>query len=269
MSFASLRLRPRTRVDLSRRDPADTSTFRGGKHRAGTALSGLIASLDRLQELLYADGRFGVLVVLQGLDTSGKDGTIRHVFEGVNPQGVRVSSFRVPTPQEGAHDFLWRIHRETPGKGEIVIFNRSHYEDVLVPRVHRQISPELCARRYRSINRFEQELSEEGVTIVKFFLHLSEEEQRRRLEDRRRDPSKRWKLSVSDLRERPFWSRYMECYEEMLGKTCTKWAPWYVVPSDKKWFRNLVVSSVLTETLEGMGLRYPRATLADTTTRIR
>lgn len=257
MSFHQLRLRAGRKVVLSAIDPADTSTYPGGKRRAETELTHLRSELDRLQELFYADARRGLLVVLQGMDTSGKDGTIRHVFEGVNPQGVRVSSFKVPTPPEKAHDFLWRIHEQTPGKGEIVIFNRSQYEDVLAARVHHLVPRKVWSKRYRAINEFERELVEEGVTILKFFLHLSRGEQRERLEERRKDPSKRWKLNLADLEERPFWSRYTQSYEEMLRRTTTAWAPWYIVPSDHRWFRNLVVSSVLVETLRSMDLHYP------------
>jgi len=261
MEFDRLRLRPGARVDLARLDPADTTGFRGGKRRAEARLPGLIAELDRLQELLYADGRYGMLVVLQGVDTSGKDGTIRNVFEGVNPQGVRVSSFKVPTPFEAAHDFLWRVHRQVPGKGEIVIFNRSHYEDVLVARVHHLVPARIWSKRYHAINQFEKELVEEGVPVVKFFLHISREEQRRRLEERLTDRSKRWKLSPADLQERPFWPQYMASYQEMLRRTTTRWAPWYVIPADHKWFRNLAISSLLTERLAALDLRYPTPTV--------
>jgi PPK2 family polyphosphate:nucleotide phosphotransferase len=248
-------------MDLFAVDPADTSAFRGGKRKAEAELPRLRSELDRLQELFYADARRGLLVVLQGMDTSGKDGTIRHVFEGVNPQGVRVSSFRVPTPSEGAHDFLWRIHQRAPAKGEIVIFNRSQYEDVLAARVHHLVPRKLWSKRYHAINEFERELVEEGATILKFFLHLSREEQRKRLEERCNDPTKYWKLNRADLQERPFWGQYMESYEEMLRRTTTPWAPWYIVPSDHKWFRNLVISSVLVETLQSMNLRYPASTV--------
>jgi PPK2 family polyphosphate:nucleotide phosphotransferase len=191
------------------------------------------------------------------MDTSGKDGTIRHVFEGVNPQGVRVSSFKVPTPAEAAHDFLWRVHLEVPRRGEIAIFNRSHYEDVLVTRVHHLVPRTVWSQRYHAINQFEKELVEEGVSVVKFFLHISREEQQRRLTERLEDRTKRWKLSPSDFQERRFWPRYLECYEEMLRRTSTPWAPWFAIPSDHKWFRNLAVSTVLTEKLAGMDLRYP------------
>ncbi len=204
MSLRDLRLRPGARVDLARFDPADTSALRLTKKKAEKEVELLLPKLEQLQELLYADGRFSVLVVLQGMDTSGKDGTIRHVFDGVNPQGVRVASFRVPTPLESRHDFLWRVHQQTPAKGEIVIFNRSHYEDVLVARVHRLVPTKVWEARYGEINAFEHELSDEGVTILKFFLHISPEEQAQRLRERRDDRTKRWKLSEFDVKERQY-----------------------------------------------------------------
>ena len=257
MSPDRYRLRPGVRCRLARFDPKDTSAFRGGKHRAESELALLREKLDRLQELFYADGRRGLLVVLQGMDTSGKDGTIRHVFEGVNPQGVRVGSFKTPTPEELGHDFLWRIHPHAPAKGEIAIFNRSQYEDVLIARVHRLVPKSVWSQRFREINEFERELVEEGTTVLKFFLHISREEQGERLRARLTDPAKHWKLSPSDAKERAFWPEYAKAYEEMLGRTTTAWAPWYVVPSDHKWFRNWFVSKRLIETLEGMRLRYP------------
>jgi PPK2 family polyphosphate:nucleotide phosphotransferase len=252
-----LQISPDGRVHLAEPDASDTSSWSGGKRRAEAALPVLLKELDRLQELFYADGRRGLLVILQGMDTSGKDSVIRHVFQGVNPQGVRVTSFRRPTPEESSHDFLWRIHRSTPSKGEVVIFNRSHYEDVLVARVHRLVPRRVWSKRYDAINAFERELVGEGISIVKFFLHISEEEQRRRLQDRIRDPTKHWKLSPADLQDRRYWAEYRAAYEETLRRTSTRWAPWYLVPSNHKWFRNLVVSSVLVEELKGMNLRYP------------
>ena len=257
MSLERFRQRPGRSVDLHRVDAGDTSEFRGGKRRAEAELPDLREKLDRLQELFYADGRRGLLVVLQGMDTSGKDGTIRHVFEGVNPQGVRVASFKTPSPEELGHDFLWRVHPHAPGKGEIAIFNRSQYEDVLIARVHRLVPKHVWSKRYRAINEFERELVDEGAVVLKFFLHISRDEQRKRLRARLTDPTKQWKLSPSDARERAFWPSYVEAYEEMLGQTTTAWAPWYLVPSDHKWFRNWVVSSVLIQTLERMDLRYP------------
>ncbi len=228
------------------------------KGEAKEILEKLNRDLETLQEILYAEHRHKVLIVLQGMDTSGKDGTIRHVFEGVNPQGVRVANFKVPTQQELDHDYLWRVHAQTPGKGEIVIFNRSHYEDVLVVRVHQLVPKEVWSRRYDHINDFERLLTDEGTTILKFFLHISPEEQKRRLQARLDDPTKRWKFRLGDLEERKLWSAYQEAYEAVLSKTSTEWAPWYVVPSDRKWFRNLVIARVIVDTLKSLKMSYPQ-----------
>lgn len=255
--FGRLKLPPGEKPNLAHTDASDTSSWPDGKRKGEAALPALREELDRLQELLYADARRGLLVILQGMDTSGKDGVIRHVFEGVNPQGVRVSSFKRPTPEESSHDFLWRIHRSAPSKGEIVIFNRSQYEDVLVARVHRLVPQKVWSKRFDAINAFERELVEEGVSILKFFLHISREEQRRRLRDRIEDPTKRWKLNDADFHERRYWAEYQSAYEDMLRRTSTSWAPWYLLPSDHKWFRNLAVSVILVEELRGMNLRYP------------
>jgi PPK2 family polyphosphate:nucleotide phosphotransferase len=191
------------------------------------------------------------------MDTGGKDGTIRHVFEGVNPLGVKVASFKVPTQEELGHDFLWRVHKQTPAKGEITIFNRSHYEDVLVVRVHQLVPPDVWRGRYARINDFERMLAEEGTTILKFFLHISKEEQKKRLQARLDERDKRWKFNVGDLKERRLWSAYMEAYVDAIGKTSTQWAPWYIVPANHKWYRNLVVCTVIVETLKSLKMRYP------------
>jgi len=252
-----LRVRPGSRVRLSRVDPDDTSAFAGSKRAARKDSGRLIAQFDRLQELLYACHAGPVLVVLQGLDTAGKDGTIRHVFEGVNPQGVRVARFQVPTPIEKDHDFLWRVHLETPAKGEIVIFNRSHYEDVLAARVDRLVPRREWVRRYRAINEFERNLRDEGTSVVKFFFYISEDEQRRRLQERLDDPTKHWKFRPADLAERARWPLYVPAIEEMLERTSTAWAPWFLVPSNKKWYRNWVVSKTLVEVLEHRQLTWP------------
>ena len=261
-TFDRLKIPAGEKPDLAKADAADTSGWPGGKRKGEAALPALREELDRLQELFYADARRGLLVILQGIDTSGKDGVIRHVFEGVNPQGVRVCSFKKPTPEESAHDFLWRIHRSAPAKGEIVIFNRSHYEDVLVTRVHQLVPQKVWSKRFDSINAFERELVEEGVSILKFFLHISREEQRRRLRDRIEDPTKRWKLTDADFQERMYWDEYQSAYEDMLHRTNTSWASWYILPSDRKWFRNLAVSTILVEQLRAMKLRFPRPTVA-------
>ena len=256
MVATSFRVRPGARVRLDRQDPADTSAVRGSKRAASAACDRLSARLDHLQELLYADHRFGVLIVLEGMDAAGKDGTIRQVFRGVNPQGVRVTHFGVPTAVERDHDFLWRIHPHAPAKGEIVIFNRSHYEDILVPHAARTAPKEVWKRRYRMVTEFERTLVREGTTVLKFFLHISEAEQKRRLQARLDDPTKHWKFSVQDLPARDLWPEYQHAYEELLGRTSTRWAPWYIVPSDKKWFRDWVVSNVLVETLAKLDLHW-------------
>jgi PPK2 family polyphosphate:nucleotide phosphotransferase len=251
------RLPPGTRLRLADFDPADTAGLK--EKEAEARLDALNRRLEELQELLYAEGKHKVLVVLQAMDTGGKDGVIRHVFEGVNPQGVKVAPFGRPTEEELAHDYLWRVHAHTPGAGEMVIFNRSHYEDVLVVRVHSLVPEAVWSRRYDQINDWERLLAEEGTTILKFYLHISPEEQAERLAARRDDPTKRWKFSLGDLEERKLWSAYMQAYEEALSRTSTPYAPWFVVPADRKWFRNLVVATALVEALEGLHPAYPEA----------
>ncbi|KPL82099.1 polyphosphate kinase [Thermanaerothrix daxensis] len=252
------RVKPGQRIHLKDWDPNETDLLDGDKDEGKERLEALNRDLERLQELLYAEHKHKVLIVLQGMDTSGKDGVIRHVFEGVNPQGVRVANFKVPTPEELDHDYLWRIHRQTPGKGEMVIFNRSHYEDVLVVRVHGLVPAEVWQRRYAHINAFEQMLAEEGTLILKFFLHIDLDEQKKRLQARLDDPTKRWKFNPGDLQERALWAEYMRAYEDVLSKTSTDYAPWYIVPSNKKWYRNYVVASVLVEALKGLHMQYPQ-----------
>ena len=252
------RVKPGSQVALSQWDPNDKSAFAGDKQEAREALRTRNERLEELQELLYAEHKHRVLVVLQAMDTGGKDGTIRHVFEGVNPQGVKVAGFKVPTPEELAHDYLWRVHKQTPGKGEIVIFNRSHYEDVLVVRVHNLVPPEVWGRRYAHINDFERLLADEGTTILKFYLHIDLDEQKRRFQARLDEPHKRWKFSLGDLKERKLWPEYMKAYEDVLNKTSTERAPWYIVPANRKWYRNLVVATVLVETLEGLNMSHPQ-----------
>jgi PPK2 family polyphosphate:nucleotide phosphotransferase len=249
------RIQPDTAVVLTDVDPRDSPTC--GKDEGKAELRSLNGRLEELQELLYAESKHKVLVVLQAMDTGGKDGTIRHVFEGVNPAGVKVAPFKKPTPVELAHDYLWRVHANTPGRGEITIFNRSHYEDVLVVRVHNLVPEAVWSERYDHINAFERQLADEGTTIRKFFLHISRNEQAERLQARLDDPSKHWKFSLGDLAERKLWDDYTAAYEAVLSRTSTPWAPWYVVPADRKWYRNLVVASVLVETLEGLGMSYP------------
>ena len=251
-------VKPGSKVDLSKYDPSDTSPYKGGKKDAKKDLKDLNKELETLQEMLFAEHKYKMLIVLQGMDTSGKDGTIRHVFEGVNPQGVKVASFKVPTPIELDHDYLWRVHAQVPGRGEIVIFNRSHYEDVLVVRVHNLVPKKVWSKRYEQISEFEEILAEEGTTILKFFLHISPQEQKERLLARLQDPSKHWKYNPGDLKERQLWGEYTQAYEEALSKTSTDYAPWYVIPADKKWYRNWVIASILVETLKGLKMDYPK-----------
>ena len=247
-----------SRVSLGGWDPGDTSGFEGNKGDGEKAIDALVKKLDPLQELLYAEHKHMLLVVLQGMDSSGKDGTIRRVFEGVNPQGVRVAHFGRPSEEELAHDYLWRAHKKVPGRGEIVIFNRSHYESVLVERVHGLVPEKVWSRRYRQISDFERMLSEEGTTILKFFLHIDKKEQARRFQDRLKDPTKHWKFSYLDYNERSYWKDYTRAYEDALGRTSTDYAPWYVVPSNHPWFRDLVVSHAIVKSLQGMGMKYPK-----------
>jgi PPK2 family polyphosphate:nucleotide phosphotransferase len=243
-------------VDLGGWDTSDDGGLAEVEGRE--ILKTLRKTLEEYQELLYADHRHALLVVLQAMDTGGKDGTIRRVFEGVNPVGVKVASFKRPTDTELAHDYLWRVHPHTPGKGEITIFNRSHYEDVLVVRVKNLVEPDRWSRRYQQIVDFERMLVEEGTTIRKFFLHISKDEQRQRLQERIDDPEKRWKFHEGDLEERKLWDDYQQAYADMLGRTSTERAPWYVVPADRKWYRDLVVTTILVETLESLDLTYPQ-----------
>jgi PPK2 family polyphosphate:nucleotide phosphotransferase len=214
--------------------------------------------LGKLQQVLYADGRYAVLVVLQGRDASGKDGVVRTVFDACNPQGVRVNSFKAPSAMELAHDFLWRVHQVVPERGMVGIFNRSHYEDVLVVRVHELVPKDVWSKRYEQINEFERILSANGVVILKFFLHISREEQTKRLIERIEDPTKNWKFKASDLDERKLWDKYNAAYKDALRKCSTEWAPWYLVPADKNKARNYLIAKRIVATLDGLGLEYPQ-----------
>jgi PPK2 family polyphosphate:nucleotide phosphotransferase len=249
---------PGTKVKLSEWDPNDTSEFKGAKEQGQIEIEKLNHRLEELQELLYAEHKHKVLVVLQAMDTGGKDGAIRHVFEGVNPQGTRVANFKEPTQEELDHDFLWRVHKQVPAKGEIVIFNRSHYEEVLIVRVHKLVPVETWRPRYNQINAFEQMLAESGTTILKFYLHIDKDEQKKRLQARLDDPDKHWKFHLGDLEERKLWPQYMQAYEDMLNKTSTEVAPWIIVPANHKWYRDFVISSVLVKTLEGLKMKFPQ-----------
>jgi PPK2 family polyphosphate:nucleotide phosphotransferase len=249
------RVKPGTKVSLHHWDPDDDGGLEKSAGQVATAA--LNDELSRLQERLYADGRHRVLVVLQAIDAGGKDGTIRSVFTGVNPQGVTVTSFKAPTSAELARDYLWRVHKRVPRNGQIGIFNRSHYEDVLIVRVHGLVPKSVWKKRYGHIRAFEEMLHDEGTTIVKFFLHISKEEQRERQQARIDDPTKRWKFERADLEERKRWDDYHDAFEAMLTETSTHHAPWYVVPANRKWYRNLVVSQVLVDTLNSLNLSYP------------
>jgi len=257
MDFRSqFRVPPDTPVDLSRYDPESTDGIHD-KAVAKALLEADVDRLDKLQYLLYAENGRALLVVLQGMDAAGKDGTIRHVMRGVNPQGTRVTSFKKPSAEELDHDYLWRIHEAVPRIGNIGIFNRSHYEDVLVVRVHNLVPQAVWSKRYDQINRFEENLAENNIVILKFFLNISKEQQKRRFQKRLDDPKRHWKISEADFAERKYWDDYIEAFEAVLSKTSTDWAPWFVIPSDNKWFRNVAVSRIIVDTLEGLDMKMP------------
>jgi PPK2 family polyphosphate:nucleotide phosphotransferase len=252
------RAEPGKKISLAKHNPDDLSAFKGDKQAGKEELGKLNKRLEALQELLYAEGKHKVLIVFQAMDAGGKDGTIRVVFDRVNPSGVKVASFKAPTQQELAHDFLWRIHPQTPGKGEMVIFNRSHYEDVLVVRV-KNLAPEAVWRkRYEHIRNFEKLLADEGTVILKFFLHISKEEQKLRLQERLNDPTKRWKFRKGDLEDRTLWEQYMQAFEEAIAETSTEYAPWHIIPANRNWYRNLMVCRVIVEALEGLKMKFPQ-----------
>ncbi len=220
-----------------------------------------VKELIRLQQVLYAENKSALLIVLQGMDTSGKDGTIKHVMSGMNPLGCQVTSFKAPTDEELDHDFLWRIHKNIPPKGNVGIFNRSHYEDVLAVRVLNLVPQNIWKARYEQINNFEQSLFENNVQILKFFLHISKEEQKERLIERLKDPTKNWKFSAADLEARKQWDEYMRAYEDVLNKCNTKCAPWFIIPANNKWFRNLAISQIVIEKLKNLKMKLPKSSL--------
>ena len=257
MKMKRYQIEPGSKVDLSRFDPGETKEADGGKGDTETVFTELNARLELLQERLWAEHKHKVLVLLQGMDTSGKDGVIRKVFERVNPLGVRVAAFKAPTPEELDHDFLWRVHPKVPGRGEMVIFNRSQYEDVLVPRVRNLVPEKVWKARYDQINEFERLLADTGTLVLKFFLYISKDEQKERLQERLDDPEKHWKFRKGDLEDRALWDDYMKAYEDLLARTSTDHAPWYVVPADKKWYRNLVIADVLVDALEKLDIGRP------------
>jgi len=249
-------VKPGTKVKLAKRDAEDTLGW-DKTHKTKEKLDQTIEKLDKLQYLLYAEHKRALLIVLQGLDAAGKDGTIRHVMSGVNPQGCTVTSFKKPSAEEMSHEYLWRVHKAVPEYGNIGIFNRSVYEDVLVVRVHNLVPKEVWSKRYDQINEFEGLLDGNNIKILKFFLHISKDEQKKRFEQRIDDPDRRWKISQDDFNERKFWDDYIAAYEDTLTRCSTEHAPWYIIPANKKWFRNLAVSHIIAETMESMNMKFP------------
>jgi PPK2 family polyphosphate:nucleotide phosphotransferase len=267
MRLKDFRVSPGTKVDLREFDTRDSGPYRGAEE-VKPKVDEKLKRIAKLQERLYAEGRRALLVILQGMDTSGKDGATKSVLRDVNPQGAIVSSFKAPSKEELSHDFLWRVDQKVPARGMIGLFNRSHYEDVLVVRVHELVPKSVWSQRYEQINNFERGLSESYVTIIKIFLHISQDEQKRRLEERVKEPDKHWKFNPDDLKERGFWRQYQKAYEDALSKCSTKWAPWYIVPADKKWYRNFVVADIVKDAFETMDPRFPPATFDPKTVKI-
>jgi PPK2 family polyphosphate:nucleotide phosphotransferase len=263
----------KNRIDIDRfRVPAGGKRFRlqdidpGSKEglpdreQAELDMADDVARIDVLQEIMYAQGKHALLCVFQAVDCGGKDGTIRKVFGAVDPIGIVSTSFKTPSAVELAHDYLWRVHQAVPARGYLGIFNRSHYEEVLIVRVHGLVPAAKIEQRYEQINAFEKQLSENGITILKFYLHISKDEQKQRLQERIDDPKKRWKFNAGDLEERAWWDQYMEAYDIALRRCSTPWAPWYVIPADRNWYRNAAVAHILRQTLEGLDLKYPKPT---------
>lgn len=247
---------PGTKVRLNKIDPSYKGKHESHK-KAAPEIEREVERIDKLQYLVYADGNQSLLIVLQALDAAGKDGVIRHLFAGLNPQGTSVFGFKQPSRAELRHDFLWRTHMRAPGRGEVVIYNRSHYEDVLVVRVHKLVPKSVWSKRYDLINDFEKMLTENRTRILKFYLHISPEEQLDRFKQRLDDPARQWKISESDYDERKLWPKYIDAYENAIERTSTNWAPWFVIPSNHKWFRNLAISQIVADTMEDMGLKLP------------
>lgn len=257
LSDHPFRVRPGQEIDLPSFPTRDEEFFPVNKTRGKDLMKQFALQIDELQELLYAEGKQRLLIVFQAMDTGGKDGTIRSVFEKMDPQGIRVASFKRPSSLELAHDYLWRIHPHVPGNGQVTIFNRSHYEDILAVRV-REIFPESrWSKRYDHIVNFEQMLADEGTTIIKIFLHISKEEQKERLQSRLDEPEKNWKFNPGDLDDRALWDKFMEAYSDVLSLTSTDDSPWYIIPADRKWYRNLLVADILIKTLKGLNMEYP------------
>ena len=253
-------VKPNTRIGLAKKSTSDTGSFKS-EASAATVLVKHRTQLASLQEVFYASQKKALLIILQGMDTAGKDGTISHIFSGINPQGCDVTPFKLPTPLEARHDFLWRAHAAVPPRGMIGIFNRSHYEDVLSPRVHKLITEKTMDRRLDDINNFESMLVDNDVLVLKFFLHISRDEQTRRLQARIDKDAKHWKLSDADIHERKFWPQYRREYDRILSTTSHKHAPWFVIPSDHKWYRNLTISEILLQAISSLKLKYPKPTM--------
>jgi PPK2 family polyphosphate:nucleotide phosphotransferase len=252
------RVKPGAKLEFGKLDSSDKVLFNGGgKEDYEPQFTILQDQLQQLQKRLYAQNKHRILVVMQAMDTGGKDGCIKHVFSRIDPQGIHVRSFKKPSEEELAHDFLWRVHAKVPSRGQLVIFNRSHYEDIIAVRVKKIFPDEVWKRRQRHVIEFERMLAEEGTTIVKIFLHISKEEQKRRLLSRLENPAKHWKFNPDDLADRARWSEFMHAYEEVISKTSTELAPWYVVPSDRKWYRNLCVARIMLDTLKGLNMQFP------------
>ncbi|MBB5343614.1 PPK2 family polyphosphate kinase [Tunturibacter empetritectus] len=260
-------IKPNAHVRLAKKSTSDTGNYKS-EEAAAAALVKHRTQLAALQDVFYASQTKALLIVLQGMDTAGKDGTISHIFSGINPQGCDVAAFKVPTPLEARHDFLWRAHAQVPPRGMINIFNRSHYEDVLSPRVHKLITDKVMRRRLDDINQFESMLFDNDVLILKFYLHISRDEQTRRLQSRIDDKQKHWKLSEADLHERKFWPQYIDAYDRILSTTSPKLAPWFVIPADHKWYRNIAISTILVDALQSLKLKFPDPTLDASTIKL-
>lgn len=255
--FEKYLVKPNSKFSLNDLKAYDKSERGASKEDDLIAFSKIALEINTLQDILYAQGKHKVLLILQGMDASGKDGTVKHVFGECDPLGIRLASFKKPTAEELAHDYLWRVHAKVPKNGELTIFNRSHYEDVLIVKVHDWIDDKECKRRYQQINDFERMLTETGTTIIKCYLHISKEEQKKRMLERLNEPNKHWKFNPGDLDERELWPQYMEAYQNAMRETSTEHAPWYVIPADSKTNRNLLISRILLETLENLDLQYP------------
>ena len=258
--LTKFRLEPGSKVKLRQIDPDYHGKHEGPK-QAADQIDRDCGKMRELQYLLYAENRHSLLIVLQAPDTAGKDGTINHVLNSMSPQGTYAHGFKVPTPEEAAHDFLWRAHKVAPARGEVAIFNRSYYEDVLITRVHKLVPKDVWSKRYDLINAFEQGLVENGSTILKFYLHISPQEQLKRFKERLDDPTKQWKISEADYKERDRWDDYIKAYEAIFKKTSTKRAPWFIIPANHKWFRDMVVANIVVDTLESFNMKFPKPTV--------